>query len=155
MNTGLGRFGGKEFPAKLASTVSQSVGGLSVLDGDDYVDLAAPIIEEALGWRLGVQGPVSVDRSLTVALTGLVIVGVRASSAKVLLCDEASRTALELDEFLFREAAGQYEFAFNFVSAYEKAVFRAAGKYSPHICLTLRKKSMASVGCLPSGRPSS
>ena len=38
---------------------------LFVLDGDDYVDLA---------WRLEVQGSVSVDGSLTVALTGQKVV---------------------------------------------------------------------------------
>jgi hypothetical protein len=173
---------------------------LFVLDGEDYVELAAPVLEDALGWRLEVGGPVSVDRSLSFAVTGqnavlqrgqtrlaaakqvifrlelpallrgrfqfsvdvqdpdvqftidqagktnwnfeqfaeegggfpleVVIAGIRAAKGKALLREEASGTALELDleEFVFREVADQYEFAFDFVSAYEGHDFRAKGR---------------------------
>ena len=40
-----------------------------VLDDEDYLDIAKLGLE-ALGWSLEVRGPVSVDRSLSLAITG-------------------------------------------------------------------------------------
>ena len=172
------------------------------LDDEDYLDIAKLALEEALGWTLEVHGPVSVDRSLSFALTAqdavlsrsetrlaaakeatfrlalpallrgqfqfevdvqepdvqftidkagktswnfeqfaeegggfpleLVIAGIRTREGRAFVREEATAAALalelDLDEFVFQEVADQYEFGFNFVSAYGGHDFRADGK---------------------------
>jgi len=172
---------------------------LFVLDDEDYLDIAELALEEALGWSLEVRGPVSVDRSLSLALTGhdavltrgetrlaaaqqatfrlelpallrgqfrfevdvqgpdvlftmdesgktswnfeqfagdgggfpleVVIAGIRLGKGQASVREQASGTSLELDldAFVFQETADQYEFRFNFVSAYDGHGFRADG----------------------------
>ena len=51
--------------------VAASIGvALYVLDDEDYLDIAKLALQETLEWTLEVRGPISLDRSLTFALTG-------------------------------------------------------------------------------------
>jgi len=61
-----------------------------------------------------------------------VIAGIRTREGRAFVREEATAAALalelDLDEFVFQEVADQYEFGFNFVSAYGGHDFRADGK---------------------------